>query len=67
VLHLQCAPLLFPYARQILDDAVQKGGYPPLNIDVNATDYLALFRGHLERKKREAAAQAAQAGNPAQA
>jgi preprotein translocase subunit SecB len=61
VLHLQCAPLLFPYARQILDDAVQKGGYPALNIDVNAADYLALFRGHLERKKREAAAQAARA------
>jgi preprotein translocase subunit SecB len=59
VLHLQCAPLLFPYARQILDDAVQKGGYPPLNIDVNATDYLSLFRGHLERRRREAAAQSA--------
>jgi len=59
VLHLQCAPLLFPYARQILDDAVQKGGYPPLNIDVNAADYLSLFRGHLERKRREAAAQGA--------
>jgi preprotein translocase subunit SecB len=56
VLHLQCAPLLFPYARQILDDAVQRGGYPPLHIDVNAADYLSLFRGHIERKRREAAA-----------
>jgi preprotein translocase subunit SecB len=62
VLHLQCAPLLFPYARQILDDAVQKGGYPPLHIDVTAIDYLSLFKGHLDRKKREAeAAQATQA------
>lgn len=56
LLHLQCAPLLFPYARQILDDAVQRGGYPPLHIDVSAVDYLSLFQGHLERKKREAAA-----------
>jgi preprotein translocase subunit SecB len=67
VLHLQCAPLLFPYARQILDDAVQKGGYPALNIDVNAADYLALFRGHLERKKRAAAQAAPTPSDPAQA
>jgi preprotein translocase subunit SecB len=61
MLHLQCAPLLFPYARQILDDAVQKGGYPPLHIDVSAADYLSLFQGHLERKKREAGAAQAKA------
>jgi preprotein translocase subunit SecB len=61
MLHLHCAPLLFPYARQILDDAVQKGGYPPLHIDVSSADYLSLFQGHLERKKREAAAAQAKA------
>ena len=54
ILHLQLAPLLFPYARQILDDAVQRGGYPPIHLEVNAVDYVALFKGHLERKKREA-------------
>jgi len=54
ILHLQLAPLLFPYARQILDDAVQKGGYPPLHLEVTAVDYVALFKAHLERKKREA-------------
>ena len=56
ILHLQLAPLLFPYARQILDDAVQRGGYPPLHVEVNAVNYVELYKGHLERKRREAAA-----------
>jgi preprotein translocase subunit SecB len=55
ILHLQLAPLLFPYARQILDNAVQNGGYPPLHLEVNAVDYITLFKAHLERKKRDAA------------
>lgn len=55
ILHLQLAPMLFPYARQILDDAVQRGGYPPLHIEVNAINYLELFKAHLERKKRDGA------------
>jgi preprotein translocase subunit SecB len=61
LLHLQCAPLLFPYARQIMDDAVQKGGYPPLHFHVYTADYLSLFQSHLERKRREAEAAAQQA------
>ena len=60
VLHLQCAPLLFPYARQIMDDVVQKGGYPPLHFNVYTRDYESLFQGHLERKRLEAEATAAQ-------
>lgn len=55
ILHLQLAPMLFPYARQILDNAVQNGGYPPLHLEVNAIDYVTLFKAHLERKKRETA------------
>jgi preprotein translocase subunit SecB len=54
ILHLQLAPMLFPYARQILDDVVQRGGYPPLHVEVNAINYLDLFKAHLERKKRDA-------------
>lgn len=60
VLHLQCAPLLFPYARQIMDDMAQRGGYPPLHFHVYAQDYESLYKGHLERKRREAEAAAAQ-------
>lgn len=58
ILHLQLAPLLFPYARQILDDVVQRGGYPPLHVEVTSVDYLELFKAHIERKKRDAARQA---------
>jgi preprotein translocase subunit SecB len=60
VLHLTCAPLLFPYARQILDEAIQKGGYPPLHLHVSMQEFATLFERHLERKKKEAAAKAAQ-------
>ena len=55
ILHLQLAPMLFPYARQILDDVIQRGGYPPLHVEVNAINYVELFKAHLERKKRDAA------------
>jgi preprotein translocase subunit SecB len=67
VLHLQCAPLLFPYARQIMDDVVQKGGYPPLHFHVYTQDYESLYKGHLERKRREAEAAAQQAAGGAHA
>ena len=33
--------LLFPFARQIIADAVRNGGYPPLYID--PIDFQALF------------------------
>jgi preprotein translocase subunit SecB len=56
VLHLTCAPLLFPYARHILDEAIQRGGYPPLHLNVSMHEFATLFERHLERKKREAAA-----------
>ncbi|MGE5539771.1 MAG: protein-export chaperone SecB [Gemmatimonas sp.] len=59
VLHLTCAPLLFPYARQILDDAIQKGGYPPLHLHVTMREFATLFERHLERKQKEAATGAA--------
>jgi preprotein translocase subunit SecB len=55
VLHMTCAPLLFPYARHILDEAIQRGGYPPLHLTVSIHEFATLFERHLERKKREAA------------
>jgi preprotein translocase subunit SecB len=56
VLHMTCAPLLFPYARHILDEAIQRGGYPPLHLNVSMHEFATLFERHLERKKREAGA-----------
>jgi preprotein translocase subunit SecB len=47
--------LLFPFARQIIADAVRNGGYPPLYID--PIDFAALFQQRLA-----SAATAAQPG-----
>ncbi|MEM8552087.1 MAG: protein-export chaperone SecB [Pseudomonadota bacterium] len=50
--------LLFPFARQILADAVRNGGFPPLMVD--PIDFVALYRKNLER----AQAQQAEAAKP---
>ena len=42
MLLIECPRLLFPFARQILADAVRNGGFPPLMID--PIDFVALYR-----------------------
>ena len=39
---IECPRLLFPFARQIVADAVRNGGFPPLYID--PIDFLSLYR-----------------------
>lgn len=39
---IECPRLLFPFARQIVAEAVRNGGFPPLYID--PIDFLALYR-----------------------
>jgi preprotein translocase subunit SecB len=39
---IECPRLLFPFARQIVADAVRNGGFPPLMID--PIDFAALYR-----------------------
>ena len=41
----ECPRLLFPFARQIIADAVRGGGFPPLYID--PIDFAALYRKRL--------------------
>jgi preprotein translocase subunit SecB len=53
VVMVQCPNLLFPFARQIVADAVRNGGFPPLYID--PIDFGGLYN-------QMAAQQAAQAG-----
>ncbi len=43
---IECPRLLFPFARQIMADAVRNGGFPPLYID--PIDFAALYRQKLE-------------------
>ena len=49
---IECPRLLFPFARQIIADAVRNGGFPPLYID--PIDFVGLYR----QKAAEAQAQA---------
>lgn len=53
VVLIECPRLLFPFAREIVGNAVRGGGFPPLLID--PVDFAALYR------QRAAEAQAAQA------
>jgi len=45
VVMIECPRLLFPFARQIVADAVRNGGFPPLLID--PIDFAALYRQRL--------------------
>lgn len=53
VVLIECPRLLFPFARQIIADAVRNGGFPPLYID--PIDFVALFRQRLEQLQGEPA------------
>ena len=54
VVLIECPRLLFPFARQIIADAVRNGGFPPLYID--PIDFVGLYQ-------QRAQAQDAPAGN----
>ena len=42
ILMIECPRLMFPFARQIVADAVRSGGFPPLLID--PIDFVSLYR-----------------------
>ena len=52
VLFIECPRMLFPFARQIVSDATQNGGFPPLRID--PIDFAQMFQ---RRMAEEAARQ----------
>ncbi|MFC4352347.1 protein-export chaperone SecB [Fodinicurvata halophila] len=51
VLLIDCAAMLFPFARRAVADTTREGGFPPVLI--NPVDFVQLYR---QRKAREAAA-----------
>lgn len=52
VLMVECARLLFPFARQIIAQVTADGGYPPLNIQ--PIDFLNIFqKNKLKRQETE--------------
>jgi preprotein translocase subunit SecB len=58
VVMIECPRLLFPFARQMVAEAVRNGGFPPLYID--PIDFVGLYR-------QKAAEAQAQGGAPAPA
>ena len=53
---IECPRLLFPFARQVMADATQKGGFPPLMLD--PVDFTQLFQQRMaeEQVKQQMAA-----------
>lgn len=44
---IECPRLLFPFARQVVADAVRNGGFPPLYID--PIDFVALYQQRMQQ------------------
>lgn len=44
---IECPRLMFPFARQIIAEAVRNGGFPPLYMD--PIDFVALYRQQAEQ------------------
>jgi preprotein translocase subunit SecB len=47
---IECPRLLFPFARQIIAEAVRNGGFPPLMID--PIDFSALYRQRMAQQQQ---------------
>ncbi|WP_336293681.1 protein-export chaperone SecB [Bartonella sp. CB169] len=47
---IECPRLLFPFARQIISNATQNGGFPPLWID--PIDFAALFQKRIAEEQK---------------
>lgn len=53
VLVIDCARLLFPFARQIIAEAVQNGGFPPFYVP--SIDFAALFQQRVQELQAQGA------------
>lgn len=48
---IECPRLLFPFARQIMANMTQNGGYPPIMLE--PPDFAAMFRQEMQKKQDE--------------
>ena len=56
IVMIECPRLLFPFARQIIAEAVRSGGFPPLYID--PIDFAGLYRQRMEQMATQPSATA---------
>jgi preprotein translocase subunit SecB len=54
VVMIECPRLLFPFARQIVAEAVRNGGFPPLYID--PIDFVSLYQQRMLQAQAEGGA-----------
>ncbi len=54
VVMIECPRLLFPFARQIIAEAVRGGGFPPLYID--PIDFAALYQSRMAEMAKQGGA-----------
>jgi preprotein translocase subunit SecB len=52
VLLIECPRLLFPFAREIIANAVRNGGFPPLLLD--PVDFVSLYRQRMSEAQAAA-------------
>ena len=52
VVMIECPRLLFPFARQIIANAVRDGGFPPLLLD--PVDFVGLYRQNMANQQPQA-------------
>jgi preprotein translocase subunit SecB len=52
VILVECPRMLFPFARQILADATQNGGFPPLMLD--PIDFAGMYQKRLQESRASA-------------
>ena len=51
ILLIECPRLLFPFARRIVGDITQSGGFPPLLLE--PIDFAALFRSQMQAQAQQ--------------
>ncbi len=56
ILGSQCMNILFPYAREVVSDLTNRGGFPPLLL--NPVNFDALFAQAVQKQQQEAKASA---------
>ena len=54
ILGAQCMNILFPYAREVVSDLTNRGGFPPLLL--NPVNFDALFAQAVQKQQQDAEA-----------
>ena len=49
ILHIDCAFVLFPFARRVISDVTRDGGFPPLMLE--PIDFHSLYLQHKQRQQ----------------